>query len=598
MTKFRTVSALLVLALLAACGPETKRQTLVEPPVAAQAPEVQPSPQTPVEPPPTQVAPAPAPSQTDVLLKKVDPLYQAGMADYRAGNLEGAREKLDRALSTLLESDVDIASDDRLSAEFEKLVEDTYSAELAAIERGDTLGDRRLEPAAIESFAGLTFPVDPKVKEQVQQEIKSVQSDLPMVSNDYVDGVISYIQHHARGYMQTILERYGRYQPSISKALREEGLPQDLIYLAAGESAFNPFAVSRMRAVGIWQFIRGTAEVYGLQVNRWVDEREDPQKSTRAAARHLKELYQQFGDWFLVMAAYDAGPVTVQKAIEKTGYADYWDLRRLNALPKETQDYVPIFLATALIAKNPKAYGFDVQPEPPLADDQVTVSVPTDLRLVAQLIDHPVEDLIKLNPSLQRWTTPANDPAFVLSLPAGAKEAYEQGIEAVPPDKRIWWRAHKVESGETLQEISRKFKISTIALTSANRLDRGASVEEGTHLLLPLAPGTEWSLERVHPRGTRRLRYYKVRPGDTLELIADRFDSSPYEIRRWNNLRSSRLTVGKTLKVYAAGARGSPSERRRTVLHKKPAAKSATAKAATLKGPTRPEPSQAKPSGS
>jgi len=577
LAKFRIIPALLLLAVLAACGPETRQQTVARPSSAAQAPAAAPEPQVPL--PTTEQAeatPAPAQSADDVLLKQVDGLYQAGMSDYAAGNLEGARQKLDQALTTLLESDLDVEADDRLSAEFEKVVEDTYSAEVAVIERGDTLGLHRYEPSPIESFAGLTFPVDPKVKEQVQQEIKSVQSDLPLVSNDYVDGFVGYLQRHARGYMQTILAREGRYEPMISKVLREEGLPQDLIFLAAAESAFNPFAISSQKCVGIWQFGRGTAELYGLHVNRWVDEREDPAKSTRAAARHLKELYQQFGDWFLVMAAYDSGPVTVQRAIEKTGYADFWELRRLNALPKETQDYVPIFLATALIAKNAKAYGFDVPADTPLEDDQVTVSVPTDLRLVAQLIDHPAEDLVRLNPSLQRWTTPGNDPAYVLNLPPGTKQAYEERIEAVPPDKRIWWRAHKVEPGETLPDIARKFKLTSAALASANGLDRGAAVEQGAHLLLPVAPGAEWSLERVHPRVPRQVRYYKIRPGDTLDLIADRFEASAYEIRRWNNLRNSRLTPGATLKVYVPTS--TSSGRRTAVRRKKLAAKPTAAK--------------------
>ena len=579
MTRLRITITLLVV-VLAGCGRETKQQTVVRAPAAAQAPsaagaETQPAPpsSTPRD---LQSSPKGAPDPTDALLKRVDGLYREGMSDYSSGNLEGARQKLDQALSTLLESSLDVGSDDRLSAEFEKLVEDTYSAEVAAIERGDTLGEHRLAPAPIESFAGLTFPVDPRVKEEVQQEIKSVQSDLPLVSNDYVDGVISYLEHHARGYMTTILEREGRYQPMISKVLREEGLPQDLIYLAASESAFNPFAVSSQKAVGIWQFVKDRAEDYGLHVNRWVDEREDPEKSTRAAARHLKDLYQQFGDWFLVMAAYDAGPVTVERAVEKTGYADYWELRRLDALPKETKDYVPIFLATALIAKNPKAYGFDVPPSAALADDQVTVSVPTDLRLVAQLIDRPVEDLVKLNPSLQRWTTPGDDPAFVLNLPPGTKPAYEEKIEMVPPDRRIWWRAHKVEPGETLAEVARRFKVTNTALASANGLDRGASLEQGADLLIPVSPGTDWSLDRVHPRVARTVRYYKVRPGDTLDLIADRFDASAYEIRRWNNLKSSRIAAGTLLKVYAPPP-SSPG-RRTTSPHKKAAAKPAAKK--------------------
>ena len=177
------------------------------------------------------------------------------------------------------------------------------------------------------------------------------------------------------------------------------------------------------------------------------------------------------------MAAYDSGPLTVQRAIERTGYADYWELRRLHALPAETENYVPIFLATALIAKDPKAYGFDTPPDPPMAVDHVNVSTPTDLRLVAQLIDHPVEDLVKLNPSLQRWTTPANDPDFVLYLPPGTKDGYEQTIASIPPDKRVWWRAHKVLEGETLAGVARQFHVSPAVLAQANQLTADASLE-------------------------------------------------------------------------------------------------------------------------
>src|SRR5207249_5467874 len=201
--------------------------------------------------------------------------------------------------------------------------------------------------------------------------------------------------------------------------------------------------------------------------------------STRAAARHLKDLYRTFGDWYLAMAAYDSGPVTVQRAIERTGYADFWMLRKLHALPKETEDYVPIFPATALIAKDPKTYGFEVAPDPPLAPEQVVVTAPTDLRLVAQLIDRPVEDLVRLNPSLLRWTNPANDSSVVLNVPAGTKETFERAIAAIPPDKRIWWRAHKVEQGETLSAIARKYRISTAALAQANHLHADETPAEG-----------------------------------------------------------------------------------------------------------------------
>jgi membrane-bound lytic murein transglycosylase D len=405
----------------------------------------------------------------------------------------------------------------------------------------------------LESFSGLTFPVDPRTKQRVQEELQSVHSDLPLVSNDAVDGVITYLQNHSRGYIENVLRRKGTYGEIIGDALRKQGVPQDLIYLAAGESAFNPFAVSKAQCVGIWQFSQGTGSLYGLKKNRWVDERQDPAKASAAAAHHLKDLYTTFGDWFLVMAAYDSGPLTVQRAIERTGYADYWELRRVHALPTETENYVPIFLATALIAKDPKAYGFDTQPDPPLQVDHVEVDTPTDLRLVAQLIDHPVEDLVKINPSLQRWTTPGNDPGFILYLPAGTKDLYEKNIASIPQSKRLWWRAHKVLEGETLAGIAKQLRVSPVALAQANQLSASASLQPGTHLAVPMAEGNDSALARVRESVPLRLTQYRVRPGDTVDLIADRFNVTPYQIRRWNGLRSAKLAPGRTLHIYLQG---------------------------------------------
>ena len=442
-------------------------------------------------------------------------------------------------------------------------------------------GGRKDVPAPIESIAKLTFPVDPRVKQRVQQELQSVHSDLPLVSNDLVDGVMTYYLGRGRGFIQVILKRLGTYDPIFSDALSKEGLPHDLVYLAAGESAFNPFAVSNKRCVGIWQFSAGTAAMYGLKKDRWVDERVDPEKSTRAAAHHLKDLYNTFGDWYLAMAAYDSGPMTVQRAIEKTGYADFWMLRKLHALPRETENYVPIFLATALIAKDPKAFGFDVAPDPPLAADHVVVTEPTDLRLVAELIDHPVEELVPLNPSLLRWTTPANDPAFTLNLPAGTGAIFEQAVASIPSDKRIWWRSHKVDGGETVSSIAQKYRISTVALARANGIDSDSELEQGARLVLPLAPGKDSSLQRIHAREPRRAVNYRIRSGDTLELIADRFDVTPYQIRQWNNLKSSHLVPGKSLRVFRAG--GGSSSTRRTRRRSKPS-HAAVAKGKTARG--------------
>lgn len=520
----------------------------------------------PTPPPPTAETPAPKATEpaasaemtpredaTDTLVNQVDALYASGMGDFRAGNLEKSKQEFDQALGTLLQSGLDIQGDERLSSEFDKIVENVSSVEAASLGRGDALSLHNYEPSPLESFSGLTFPVDPRTKQRVQEELQSVHSDLPLVSNDAVDGVISYLQNHSRGYIENVLRRKGTYGEIIGDALRKQGVPQDLIYLAAGESAFNPFAVSKAQCVGIWQFSQGTGSLYGLKKNRWVDERQDPAKATAAAAHHLKDLYNTFGDWFLVMAAYDSGPLTVQRAIERTGYADFWELRRVHALPTETENYVPIFLATALIAKDPNAYGFDTQPDPPLQVDSVSIDSPTDLRLVAQLIDHPVDELVKLNPSLQRWTTPGDDRSFILYLPPGTKETYQTNIAAVPSGKRLWWRAHKVMEGETITGISKELRVSPAVLAQANNLTVSDSLQAGTHLVVPMAEGNDSALARVRAKTPLRLSQYRVRPGDTVDLIADRFNVTPYQIRRWNGLRSARLTPGRTLHIYVQG---------------------------------------------
>ncbi len=534
----------LILAVVLALGScsSGNKKVAVTPPVSNVPPPAQfpvaktVPPNTPVK----QVAPDPV----GALIAKVDAVYGEGMKEYHTGNLQQAKQDFDSALSLLLESGEDIQNNSRLSAEFNKLVENTYGLEASASANGDTLSQHDYEPPPIESFAELTFPVDPRVRQRAEQELISVRSDLPLVTNDYVLSFLTYFQNGGQGYIENILKRVGMYGPMIAGVLRKYGLPRDLIYLAAAESGFNPHAVSKAGATGIWQFMASRAREYGLVLDQYEDQREDPIKSTDAAARHLRDLYKEFGDWYLAMAAYDAGPLNVQRAIERTGYANYWKLRELHALPQETQNYVPIFIATALIAKDPGAYGFEVPPDAPLDPDQVVVTVPTDLRLVAELLDQPVKELERLNPSLLTWATPLNQSAYVLNLPHGTKGLYEKRIAEVPPAKRIWWRAVKVEDGDTLAAIAQKYRVTRIALAEANHLDPGDDPEAGTYLILPLPPGRE----PLYRRG--RYYRYRIRSGDTLGAIAHRFHVSVASLRRWNHLRGSVIVAGRTLQVF------------------------------------------------
>ncbi len=544
MEKVKKVWVIAAVLLLASCA--SKQKVAVKPPTAkVPPPQDLSSPTLETSGHPAKVA---VNDPVSALIARAEAQYQQGMQQYRAGKMEAAKKCFDRAVSILLESRIKIRNNPRLQAEFQKLVQNTYGLEVATLQNGDSLSQHEYEPAPIESFAGLTFPVDPKVRKRIQQELLSVRSDLPLVSNDYVAGFLSYFQNRGQGFITRVLERVGLYRPMISSVLRKNGVPQDLIYLAAAESAFNPFAVSRAGATGIWQFMAPRGKEYGLQINRYVDQREDPLKSTEAAAHHLKDLYKEFGDWYLAMAAYNCGPLNVQRAIERTGYANFWKLRELHALPVETQNYVPIILATALIAKDPRAYGFDVQPDPPLKADHVVVTHPTDLRLVAELLGRPVKQLINLNPSLLSWATPLNDSKFVLNLPAGTKKKYEKLIAEVPASKRVWWRAYQVKRGETLAAIARKYRIRTSALASANHLAMNDDPDAGTQLILPLPPGRQ----ALYRRG--RYYHYRIKRGDTLGAIARRFHVRVAELRRWNHLRGTTIIEGHTLRLFGREA--------------------------------------------
>jgi membrane-bound lytic murein transglycosylase D len=334
----------------------------------------------------------------------------------------------------------------------------------------------------------------------------------------------------------------------IRRTLKEYGLPQDLIYLAEAESGFKPLALSRAGARGMWQFMGGRGSGYGLQRSWWVDERQDPEKSTRAAARHLKDLYNQFGDWYLAMAAYNSGPGTVQSAVKRTGYADFWELYRRNVLPRETRNYVPIIVAVTIMAKNPAQYGLDhLVPDNPVAVDTVKIDYPVDLRLVAECTDVPVSDLQELNPSLLRMTTP-KDREFELHLPAGTKDRYLDAIAAIPPGMRVWWRYHKVQNGDTLASIARSYRTTTKAISSANNLESG-ELEPDAKLIIPIAPGKH-ALSEDAATYSHHAMAYRVKKGDTVASVAENFGVPPQMVRRWNRIKGDSLRGRRVVYVH------------------------------------------------
>ncbi|HEY4933187.1 MAG TPA: LysM peptidoglycan-binding domain-containing protein [Terriglobales bacterium] len=541
----------------AGCETDQPKKTAAKLPSQATAPTVAPSDAKsgPTQPSAEPARPTPQSDATDALIAQAEKLYTAGQADYRSGHLDAAKQSFDQAFNLMLSSNIEVRDNPRLEHEFDRIVDGVRQLELTALQQGDGFTEQRSEPAPIDEANDITFPIDPKIRAQAEAEIKTTKSDLPLMLNDQVAMFINYFSStKGRHTLEHGLARAGRYRDMISAILKQEGVPQDLIYLAMAESGFQPLAVSRASARGMWQFMSGSGTIYGLNRNWWVDDRQDPEKSTRAAARYLKDLYAQLGDWYLAMAAYNSGAGTVQHAVERTGYADFWELYRRGVLPQETRNYVPIIVAVTIMAKNPAQYGLEnVVPDKPEPADQVTINYPVDLRLVSECLDTSVDSLQELNPSLLRMTTP-KDQTFTLRLPTGSKDKYETAIALIPPDMRTFWRYHRVEYGESLASIARKYHTSTSLIAEANNLSDD-EVRSGSKLIIPIAPGKAGETAAYSKKAT----HYKVRKGDTVGSIADDFEVPVDKLRKWNHLRGNTVAVGRTLLIYrpVAGSAGS-----------------------------------------
>ena len=478
--------------------------------------------------------------RVQALTQQVDKSYASGVQNYRAGRLDAARLDFDFAVDLMLTSGLDIKADPALSDEFEQTVNAVNSLEMDALKQGNGFSPKTEETPVEALGEDLTFPADAALTAKLKTEL-NVQSDLPLVINDTVAGYInSYANSSAfKAHMRKSLERAGRFRAFIQQVLKEEGVPQDLIYLAVAESGFQLQVVnSRSGAGGMWQFMPTGA--YGLVRNGYFDERFDPEKSTRAYAHYIKGLYNQFGDWNLAMAAYDWGPGNVQRAVMRTGYADFWELYRRNAMPRETKNYVPQILAAAIMAKNPARYGLEgVISDAPVVNDTVGVDYAMDLRLAADVTGTTLANIVAINPALLRLSTPAGIH-YDLHLPQGTKAEFDARIAAIPVEKRSSWRFHEVRTGETLEMVSQLFHVSAHDVRVANDLSDTDPVGDGDELVVPVQNSGQPS--------TRPLQY-TARSGDTLVTVADRFNVSTEELREWNHLGSSDVGSGDVLYV-------------------------------------------------
>ncbi len=527
--------------------PPIQQAQSAKPAIGNPPPESKPASQTAASA-PAQNQPQPKSDPVAELIAKVEKEYQAGQNLFNAGQMEAAKDHFDRAFNLLLESPAELREDSRYQPEFDRILERVNALETAAVQQAEPAQEQKAEPAPIDEANEVTnFPVDPNLKAKASEEIKETHSDLPLMMTDQVASYINYFSTRGRGTLEHGLTLSGRYREMIERVLKEEGVPQDLIFLAQAESGFHPYAVSRAGARGIWQFMGSRARAYDLHRDLWVDERQDPEKSTRAAARHLKDLYNQFGDWYLAMAAYNSGPGTVQSAVKRTGYADFWELYRRNVLPRETRNYVPIIVAETIMAKNPAQYGLqDVVPDPPMTYDTVKINYPVDIRLVAECVDSTPQEIQELNPSLLRMTTPRG--RFELHLPAHTKEKYEAAISAIPADMRLWWRYHTVAQGDTLMSIARTYHTPMKTIAEANQLDPSNTIQPGAKLVVPIAPGRRNGGDVQ--TYAKRLTIYRVKRGDTVQRVSDNLGIAPATIRRWNHLKGDSLAGRRVLYVH------------------------------------------------
>ncbi len=480
-----------------------------------------------------------------LLITSVEQSYAAGVAAYQAGRGDEARRDFDHAVDLLLASGADLKNNAALAAELDRVVDSINTLQLDAL-REDAPQTPK-EDAPVDVANDVTFPVDPKVKAQAIAELSTTQSDLPLVINDYVASYINFFSTtgRGRGTIVASLQRAGKYKTMIQRVLKEEGVPQDLLYQAVAESGFRTQAVNpKSGAAGMWQFMPyGT---YGLEKTGWYDERFDPEKATRAYARDIKKTYAQLGDWYLAMAAYDWGTGNIQRAVQRTGYVDFWELYRRNNLPQETKNYVPIILAVAIMAKNPKQYGLEgIVPDAAVEPDTVTTNYSVSLPLVADLTGASLSAVEELNPSLLRGRTPPDEP-YQLNLPTGTAALFNQRIAEIPEDKRASWRFHVLTPGETLDEVAREFHSTPAELAFTNQLPADSSLAGVTALVIPAAPPPVASAAST---GSVRTAVYRTRRGDTLVNVADQFGVSVQSLERWNHLRGRTVAAGRALYV-------------------------------------------------
>ncbi|MCK4846314.1 MAG: LysM peptidoglycan-binding domain-containing protein [Deltaproteobacteria bacterium] len=391
-----------------------------------------------------------------------------------------------------------------------------------------------------ESNDAISYPkVFPACKKTVTSNAPIL--NMPSVTNKDVEWFLDYFQGRGRTTFKRWLERSNKYTPMIREILKAEGLPEDLIYLAMIESGFSPTARSNRKAVGVWQFIPWTGKRYGLRIDWWIDERQDTEKATHAAAEYLRDLYERFDSWYLAMAGYNAGEGRIARGLRKHNVDNFWDLAsHKRTLKRETRNYVPKFLAAMIIAKDPKKYGFtEIDYNAPISYRRVNIPQPTDIKVIAKAAGTTISELKSLNPELKRWFTPPNDTNYTIKIPTESVDIFKENMALIPTPERVNFLRHKVKRGESLWEISRRYRTSIKPILYLNNLRSARFIREGSTLVIPIRSKTKSERAVVKVASMPSSGTYTVRSGDTLWDISRRFGINIKKIIELNQLPKS-----------------------------------------------------------
>ena len=557
----------------------------------------QPAPIVAAAPLPVVVSPPPVPADPVVeLLAQSNRHFELGQRELTEGHLATAKTQFNRALEILMESPAGASDDARVREQYDRLVERISTFELAALAKGDGFTEQKSEPASIDELLSLsTFDgveATTETTRTVAEDLRETPHDIDIPLNEKVLRYVQLFSGRLKGYLEEGLSRGANYLPMIQDVFRAEGLPLDLAYVPLIESAFKTNALSKAKAKGMWQFMKGTGLENGLSTDWYIDERSDPEKATVAAAKYLKTLHKMFGDWHLALASYNGGPGRVQRAIKRSKKTDFWSLTATTRyLPRETRDYVPLILAAVIIAKNPEQYGLDVEPIEPPNYEVVSLPSPVDLRRIAEWSGAPVQAIQELNPELRRWTTPVRANDYEIKVPAGTADLVRIGLLETSPDALAPLNRHTVKKGETLATISKKLKVNRADLAEANYLSTRAKLTAGTQLIIPREPkildaepaadvllasnpvdnapaagaaaepsrpaapaSTAYPASRTTSEPAAKAQVHRVKRGDTLFSIAKRYGVTVDQVRAHNNIRGSAIHVGQRLTIKKSPA--------------------------------------------